>query len=98
MQTVNAHAGKMLHLAGYQRMLHLAGYQGDASQNTARQHCTPVSTAGTQNTASARAGRMWGSVSLSLLTGQPLWKTVGRFLGKLNILLPRGPPVVTLRI
>jgi len=31
-------------------------------------------------------------------TTQPFWNTVGWFLGKLNILLPRDPLVVTLRI
>ena len=29
---------------------------------------------------------------------QPLWKTVWRFLTKLNVLLPRDPAIVFLRI
>ena len=88
-----------------EEVLHLAGHQGDASRDNSEtawqaclhgrnpEHCQQRVLGGC-GAAESLSHRSWRKSQ----TVQPLWNTAGRFLGKLNVLLPRDPVVVTLRI
>jgi hypothetical protein len=84
-------------------MFSILNHQRNSNQNTLRFHLTPVTMAKTKNSGDSRWWRecgergtlhCWGDCRLV----QPLWKSVWRFLRKLDIVLPEDPAVPLLGI
>ena len=80
------------------------GHQRNANQNNLRFHLTPVRMAKIKNSGDSRCWRGCGERGTLLHCWwdcrlvQPLWKSVWRFLRKLDIVLPEDPAIPLLGI
>jgi hypothetical protein len=78
-------------------MFNILNHQGNANQTTLRFHLTPVRMAKIKNSGDSRCWRGCGERGTLLhywwdcKLVQPLWKSVWRFLRKLDIVLPEDP-------
>jgi hypothetical protein len=85
-------------------MFNILNHQGNANQTTLRFHLTPVRMAKIKNSGDSRCWRGCGERGTPLHCWwdcklvQPLWKSVWRFLRKLDIVLPEDPTIPPLGI
>ena len=85
-------------------MFNIPSHQGNANQTTLRFYLTPVRMAKIKNSGDSRCWRGCGERGTLLHCWwdcrlvQPLWKSVWRFLRKLDIVLPEDPAIPLLGI
>jgi hypothetical protein len=86
------------------KMFNILNHQGNANQNSLKFHLTPVRIATIKNSGDSRCWRGCGERGTLLHCWwdcklvQPLWKSVWRFLRKLDIVLPENPAISLLDI
>jgi hypothetical protein len=87
-----------------EKMFSILNHQGNANQSTLRFHLTPVRMAKIKNSGESRCWRGCGERGTLLHCWwdyklvQPLWKSVSRFLRKLDIVLLEDPAIPLLGI
>jgi hypothetical protein len=85
-------------------MFSILNHQGNANQTTLRFHLTPVRMAKMKNSGDSRCWKGCGERGALLHCWwdcklvQPLWKSVLRFLRKLDIIIPEDPAIPLLGI
>ena len=99
------HFSKDIHMANkHEKMQNITHYQRNANQTTMRYHFTPVRMAAIHKSTSNKCWRVGGEKGTLLHCWwecklvQPLWRTVWRFLKKLQIELPYDPAIPLLGI
>jgi len=85
-------------------MFNILSHQGKTNKNTLKFHLTPVKMAKIKNSGDSRCWRGCGERGTLFYCWwdcklvQPLWKSVWKFLRKLDIVLPEDPSILLLGI